>query len=197
MSNEGNRKETKFIREEIPLFKEEYPEGRKRATKACLACKSKHTKCGFVRPCLRCQFLGIDCVDDIPKKRGSKQKGSVPKYIGTKRAIGCNFKESKTPKDNQSWTFSAYSPEGSSIAPQQPQRLIHSTSFDQATFDTIDNKMENQFFHGSNSFSQFYHQPEQKYLNDDFMMDADYFIDPVVDFLNNEVFEDQSNDFQM
>jgi len=67
MFNNINKERKK--KEKPQELTEQYPEGRKRATKACLGCKSKHTKCGFLRPCMRCQSLGIQCEDDIPKKR--------------------------------------------------------------------------------------------------------------------------------
>lgn len=42
-----------------------------------LECKKKHARCGFERPCFRCESLGLDC-KDVPKKkrkrRGKKQK---------------------------------------------------------------------------------------------------------------------------
>jgi hypothetical protein len=59
-----------------------YPEGRKRATKACIGCKQRHTRCGFERPCVRCTSLGFECIDPPSKKRGSKKnehKNSIEK----------------------------------------------------------------------------------------------------------------------
>ncbi|KAL9656723.1 hypothetical protein ABK040_002990 [Willaertia magna] len=51
-----------------------YPNGRKRASKACFECQKRHTRCGFGRPCERCKRLGLQCVD-VPsaKKRGRTQ----------------------------------------------------------------------------------------------------------------------------
>ena len=62
-----------------------YPDGRKRATKACNACKQRHTRCGFERPCTRCVSLGYDCQDPPSKKRGSKKSdGRIEKHSKTK-----------------------------------------------------------------------------------------------------------------
>ncbi|KAG2370701.1 hypothetical protein C9374_014312 [Naegleria lovaniensis] len=48
-----------------------YPNGRKRASKACLECQKRHTRCGFERPCDRCTKLGLNCVEVVStKKRG-------------------------------------------------------------------------------------------------------------------------------
>lgn len=48
---------------------------RKRASKACLSCQAKHTKCGSERPCTRCKKYGLHCVDSLTtKKRGRSQK---------------------------------------------------------------------------------------------------------------------------
>lgn len=48
---------------------------RKRASKACLSCQAKHTKCGSERPCTRCKKYGLHCVDSLStKKRGRTQK---------------------------------------------------------------------------------------------------------------------------
>lgn len=56
--------------EVVPLTKK-----RKRASKACLSCQAKHTKCGFERPCSRCKKFGLHCVDSLStKKRGRSQK---------------------------------------------------------------------------------------------------------------------------
>jgi hypothetical protein len=72
---------------EQPL-QEAYPEGRKRATKACIECKSKHTKCGFSRPCLRCQSLGLECLDVVPKKRYPSNHFKIVR--GSKLRTGTN-----------------------------------------------------------------------------------------------------------
>lgn len=61
-----------------------YPDGRKRATKACNACKQRHTRCGFERPCTRCVSLGYDCQDPPSKKRGSKKSDGIEKQTKTK-----------------------------------------------------------------------------------------------------------------
>jgi hypothetical protein len=54
-----------------------YPNGRKRASKACYECQRRHTRCGFQRPCERCKRLGLECVDvQSIKKRGRSQKKS-------------------------------------------------------------------------------------------------------------------------
>jgi hypothetical protein len=48
-----------------------YPNGRKRASKACFECQRRHTRCGFERPCARCKRLGIECIEvQSSKKRG-------------------------------------------------------------------------------------------------------------------------------
>lgn len=73
-----------------------YPSGRKRATKACICCKQRHTRCGFERPCHRCKSLGFQCVDPPSKKRGSKKAENTLKMD---RGIQKNTK----------WRFKDYS----------------------------------------------------------------------------------------
>ena len=54
-----------------------YPNGRKRASKACVECQKRHTRCGFERPCERCVRLGLECVEmKSTKKRGRSTMGS-------------------------------------------------------------------------------------------------------------------------
>lgn len=47
---------------------------RKNQTKACKNCKSKHHKCTGTQPCAMCNAQGIECIFEIQKKRGPKQK---------------------------------------------------------------------------------------------------------------------------
>ena len=51
-----------------------YPNGRKRASKACFECQRRHTRCGFERPCERYNRLVLECVDVQSEKRGRSQK---------------------------------------------------------------------------------------------------------------------------
>ena len=55
---------------EKKIQKEIYPTSRKRASKSCTNCKTKHVRCGFKRPCMRCDKLGLDCMDRPRKSRG-------------------------------------------------------------------------------------------------------------------------------
>ncbi|KAL0488982.1 GAL4-like DNA-binding domain [Acrasis kona] len=68
-------KNGKMIRDPNSKRLKMYPNGRKRASKACHECQRRHTRCGFQRPCERCKRLGLDCVDvQSIKKRGRAQK---------------------------------------------------------------------------------------------------------------------------
>lgn len=47
---------------------------RKKLTRACVACKSKHHKCTGIHPCSFCVIKGLPCVFESQSKRGPKPK---------------------------------------------------------------------------------------------------------------------------
>jgi hypothetical protein len=49
----------------------------KRVPKACVECKKKHCKCGEIRPCQRCQQLGLECIDYNPLKKEKKMENQL------------------------------------------------------------------------------------------------------------------------
>lgn len=96
-----------------------YPSGRKRATKACISCKQRHTRCGFERPCHRCKSLGFQCVDPPSKKRGSKKSEN-------------SLKLDRGIQKNTKWRFKDYSEiQKIQITPQKREFLVPSNETNQ------------------------------------------------------------------
>lgn len=51
----------------------------------CIECKKKHARCGFERPCTRCESMGLEC-KDVPKtkrKRRGKKKDTELSFKNT------------------------------------------------------------------------------------------------------------------
>lgn len=59
-----------------------YPLGRKRVSKACKECQIRHVRCGFERPCERCERLGITCTDGSgSRKRGKRNDENTNEHV--------------------------------------------------------------------------------------------------------------------
>eukprot|EP01080_Neovahlkampfia_damariscottae_P006684 gene6684-10849_t len=59
---------------------------RKRVSNACVSCREKHSKCGFVKPCTRCVSLGLECVTLPAKKRGVKKLNECKENLKNKES---------------------------------------------------------------------------------------------------------------
>jgi len=102
-----------------------YPNGRKRASKACFECQKRHTRCGFERPCERCVRLGLNCVDMTSiKKRGRSTTGkdsdttSSPTTKGSPTPANNNRRRSSSSKPA---TTDASSPQQRSSSKKSPK----------------------------------------------------------------------------
>jgi hypothetical protein len=147
MGNDG-----KMIRDTSKRLKL-YPNGRKRASKACYECQRRHTRCGFERPCERCKRLGLECVDvQSIKKRGRSQK-KAEYNIHYQHTFVNNSENSPPPVDRytpqQSLTGSAVlqpiNNTNSPIQQQQPFNNANSPTEEDFLLAEIDKMDQTQF----------------------------------------------------
>nr|CAG4713314.1 unnamed protein product [Naegleria fowleri] len=110
-----------------------YPNGRKRASKACFECQKRHTRCGFERPCTRCTKLGLNCVEVVSmKKRGrSTTNSKSKKFSGEEETVDLSPSQKKEKKASNLSPSSSSSPENeNSHENQRPEGECQQTKGD-------------------------------------------------------------------